>query len=119
MGVPLPQQTIARIEAGKRSVRLAEAAAIAHALGAELSELMSGPGEIGDAPEQLAQAVDRLQRVRVERADTDLAQEAAESHAAAIAGEVMVLREEEARLEATVEQLRAAVEQAADNGGAE
>ncbi|MFE4409084.1 helix-turn-helix transcriptional regulator [Streptomyces sp. NPDC056821] len=56
LGVQLPQQTIARIEAGKRSLRLDEAEAIARALGSSLTEMSGRVVEVTDAERQYAEA---------------------------------------------------------------
>lgn len=55
-GVPMPQQTVARIEAGKRSIRLNEARIISEILKVELQEMISDPLE-GLAPDEISIAV--------------------------------------------------------------
>lgn len=55
-GVPMPQQTVARIEAGKRAIRLNEARIISEILKVELQEMISDPLE-GLAPDEISIAV--------------------------------------------------------------
>lgn len=55
-GVPMPQQTVARIEAGKRSIRLNEARLISEILKATLQEMISDPLD-GLAPDEVSIAV--------------------------------------------------------------
>lgn len=52
-GVPMPQQTVARIEAGKRSIRLNEARLISQILKVSLQEMMSDP-LVGMAPDEMS-----------------------------------------------------------------
>src|SRR3954451_3405988 len=51
-GHPLVQPVIARIEAGRRPLRLAEAVALAAVLGASVADLV--PGGAGDQPDRQA-----------------------------------------------------------------
>jgi transcriptional regulator with XRE-family HTH domain len=72
MGVPLPQQTIARIETGKRSLRLDEAAAIARALNSTVQEMTSNFPEVTDADRQYLEAAKRSFELGQARFDTQV-----------------------------------------------
>jgi transcriptional regulator with XRE-family HTH domain len=109
LGVPLPQQTIARIETGKRALRLDEAEVIARALSSDLLEMVSDPVEVRDARKQLAEAIKHLDQAHDERFDAEAAHFAAERDTAELAGEVARAREREAEMQAVVERLREAV----------
>jgi transcriptional regulator with XRE-family HTH domain len=106
LGVPLPQQTIARIETGKRALRLE---VIARALSSDLLEMVSDPVEVRDARKQLAEAIKHLDQAHDERFDAEAAHFAAERDTAELAGEVARAREREAEMQAVVERLREAV----------
>ncbi|MFD5218061.1 helix-turn-helix domain-containing protein [Streptomyces tendae] len=119
MGVPLPQQTIARIETGKRSLRLDEAAAIARALNVELPDLMSAPVEVRNARKQLQEAQKRLQKLGEARFDAEVALEHAERARLEQRAQLQQLRDEEAQAQAAVEHLRAEIATAQNEGDKE
>ncbi|MGW7706318.1 helix-turn-helix transcriptional regulator [Streptomyces sp. NPDC054771] len=109
MGVAVPQQTIARIETGKRSLRLDEATAIARALNADLLDMVQDPVEVGNAREQLAEAIKQHQRAYDDRLNAESVLRSAETEVASLASELTYYREEEAHLQVVIEQLKAAV----------
>lgn len=117
LGIALPQQTIARIETGKRGVRLDEAAGIARVLSVDLAEMLSDPVEVRDARTQLAEAIEALNRAHDDRYDAQAAFESLEREATVLATDLRLRREEEARLAAVVARLRAAVEELDEGKG--
>lgn len=109
MGMALPQQTIARIETGKRSLRLDEATAIARALSVDLFDMLSDPVEVRDARNQLKAAEADLGSLRAARLDADVELEKLDRARVELSVRVKQFQEEEARMEAVTEYLRAAV----------
>lgn len=75
LGVSMPQQTIARIETGKRTLRLDEAEVIARVLGSELTHMASKVVEVTDADRQFAEAKQRRHELSTALFDAEAALE--------------------------------------------
>lgn len=75
LGVPMPQQTIARIETGKRTLRLDEAEVIARVLGSELTHMASKIVEPKDADREFAEAKSRSNELARALFDAEVALE--------------------------------------------
>jgi transcriptional regulator with XRE-family HTH domain len=109
MGIALPQQTIARIETGKRTLRLDEAEAIARALGVDLPDMIGNPVEVRNARKQLKEAQEQLGKLSEARFDAEVALEHAERARLEQRAQLQQLRDEEAQAQAVIEYLRAEI----------